>query len=269
MTIATGQPLLASDINNLTFFPKGAILTFSSTAWGATSAEFKNIWKICNTANHQADPNVPDLTNRFLRGGASSDFTTGGGADSRDVILAETNLPSHKHAATGLSLGSLSTSGLSATSAGSGHVHSGTGTTNTGSGGHKHDVSGSTGNPSKDLTGEISPSGYYATFNATGIFSGSYKDGSRETGDSSNGGRIKIDATHSHGITGSTPDNSGIHAHNVDVSIPEGGSHSHTISGSITGGSIGGTTANAGDGTAFSVSTVPAYYTVIYIIKVA
>ena len=80
MTIATGQPMLAADILDLTFFPKGTILTFSSTAWSATSANFKTIWKICNAANHAADANVPDLTNKFLRGAESSG--TNGGADS-------------------------------------------------------------------------------------------------------------------------------------------------------------------------------------------
>ncbi|MDR1114137.1 MAG: hypothetical protein LBL50_03505 [Candidatus Margulisbacteria bacterium] len=145
MAIATGEKMYASDILDLIFFPKGAILIFSSTAWSATSQNFKTIWKVCDTANHQADPdNVPDLTDRFLRGGSSSDFTIGGGADSRSVTLQTANLPSHNHGATGLSLGGLSTSGLSIATSG-GHGHSGTGTTNTGSGGHTHTVSGSTG----------------------------------------------------------------------------------------------------------------------------
>ncbi|MDR1453060.1 MAG: hypothetical protein LBJ25_03690, partial [Candidatus Margulisbacteria bacterium] len=104
MTIATGQKMYADDILNLTFFPKGTLLIFSSTAWGATSAEFKNIWKVCNKANHDADLFVPDLTDKFLRGAESSDFTTARGADSQSVILQTTNLPSHSHGATGLSL---------------------------------------------------------------------------------------------------------------------------------------------------------------------
>jgi hypothetical protein len=89
MTIATGQPMLASDILNLTFFPKGAILTFSSEAWNVASTEFKNIWKICNGQN-----GTPNLVGRFLRGGESSNFTTPGGADSQTVAVP---LPKHNH----------------------------------------------------------------------------------------------------------------------------------------------------------------------------
>ncbi|MDR1113491.1 MAG: hypothetical protein LBL50_00155 [Candidatus Margulisbacteria bacterium] len=272
--IKSGERLVATDITDLTFFPKGAILTFSSTAWSATSAKFKTIWKVCNKTNHDADPNnVPDLTDRFLRGGSSSDFTIGGGADSRSVTLQTANLPSHNHGATGLSLGGLSTSGLSIATSG-GHGHSGSGSTNTGSGGHTHTVSGATSNTSKTLTGYIAgaygwpySSGIPGT---SGICSITNENSNRggDGGDSDNA-RIYIDATHSHNISGSTPDNGGTHSHDVNVTIPESGSHSHTISGSITGGSISGSTANAGSGTAFSVATLPSYYTVIYIIKVA
>jgi microcystin-dependent protein len=90
MTIATGERLLASDINNLTFFPKGTILTFSSDAWNTTSAEFKNIWNICDGQN-----GTPDLVDKFLRGGTSSDFTKGGGENS--ITLTTANLPAHNH----------------------------------------------------------------------------------------------------------------------------------------------------------------------------
>lgn len=93
MTIATGERLLATDITDLTFFPKGTILTFSSEAWSTTSAAFKTIWKICNGQN-----GTPDLRNKFLRGGESSNFTTPGGADSQSI---EVPLKSHSHTFTG------------------------------------------------------------------------------------------------------------------------------------------------------------------------
>jgi hypothetical protein len=48
-----------------------------------------------------------------------------------------------------------------------------------------------------------------------------------------------------------------------------GGAHEHDVTGSISGGSVSGSTASAGSGSAFSVDTVPAYYTVIYIMKIA
>jgi hypothetical protein len=105
MTIKTGEKMYASDILNLTFFPKGTILTFSTEAWNnATNPGFKDIWKICDGQN-----GTPNLVNMFLRGAGSSG--TIGGADS--VALTANNLPSHNHGATGLSVGGLSTSGLS------------------------------------------------------------------------------------------------------------------------------------------------------------
>jgi hypothetical protein len=88
--IESGERLVATDITDLTFFPKGTILMFSSEAWGATSAEFKKIWKICDGQN-----GTPNLVNKFLRGGTSSDFTSGGGADT--VALTKENLPKHAH----------------------------------------------------------------------------------------------------------------------------------------------------------------------------
>ncbi|GBR74712.1 hypothetical protein NO1_1840, partial [Candidatus Termititenax aidoneus] len=98
--------------------------------------------------------------NKFLRGGAASGAT--GGADSRSVTLQTTNLPSHGHGATGLTLPGFSLSGLSLNglsvntggghihsgsgtiSSSGGHGHSGTGSTSDGSGGHEHNISGST-----------------------------------------------------------------------------------------------------------------------------
>jgi microcystin-dependent protein len=90
MTIATGQPMLASDINDLTFFPKGTILTFSTAAWNTTSAEFKNIWKICDGTN-----GTPNLVNKFLRGGLNSGAT----GDGKKTLSAN-ELPAHKHSIT-------------------------------------------------------------------------------------------------------------------------------------------------------------------------
>jgi hypothetical protein len=294
MTIATGQPLLASDINDLTFFPKGAILTFSSDAWGATSTKFKTIWKVCDGTN-----GTPNLVNKFLRGSSSSGDT--GGADSCPVSIAAANLPAHSHGVTSLPVSDLSINGLSIASGGGGHshtvsgnavansgahTHTGSGTTNTGSGGHKHsDISGSTGNPSKSLTGSFGQDDYCAdVYTAGGMLSTTAWGYDAVSNRSGEGFKISIDATHTHSFTSATTgDNSGTHSHDVNVSIPEGGSHSHTISGStsegggthshtiagtISGGSVSGTTDSTGSGTAFNVATLPAYYTVIYIIKV-
>jgi hypothetical protein len=91
MAIATGERLLASDINDLTFFPKGAILTFSTEAYSATSAAFKTIWKICNGQN-----GTPNLVDKFLRGGAVS------GAEYSNPTIGNTQniavpVPEHYH----------------------------------------------------------------------------------------------------------------------------------------------------------------------------
>ncbi|MDR1114411.1 MAG: hypothetical protein LBL50_04910 [Candidatus Margulisbacteria bacterium] len=268
MAIATGQPLLASDINDLTFFPKGAILIFSSTAWSATSTEFKKIWKICDTANHQADQSIPDLTNKFLRGSSSSGDT--GGADSCPVSIATANLPAHSHGVTSLPVSNLSTSGLSIASGG-GHGHSGSGSTNAGGGGHKHsDISGSTGDPSKSLTGSFGQDDMCSNFYSPGGMLTSTAVNYDAVSDTRAGGfKVSINATHTHSFTGgSTGDNSGTHSHDVNVTIPESGSHAHTLSGSISGGSVSGSTDNAGSGTDLIIDTLPSYYTVIYIIKV-
>ncbi|MDR1114431.1 MAG: hypothetical protein LBL50_05010 [Candidatus Margulisbacteria bacterium] len=272
MTIERGQPMLATDILNLTFFPKGAILIFSSAAWGATSAEFKTIWKICNAANHATDQTIPDLTNKFLRGADSSGAE--GGADSRDVTLQTDNLPSHNHEATGLSLDGLSTSGLSVDYGGA-HGHSGSGVTTSDSGGHTHSVSGTTSDISGDNYGEYSIKSNRGAIRNESTYSGRISrgttyDGGPETASSPTGYSLRIDFAHTHTYSCDTAANGGAHSHNnINVTIPEGGSHSHTISGSITGGNIKGSTAHTGTGAVFSIDTVPKYYQVIYIMKVA
>jgi hypothetical protein len=83
----------------------------------------------------------------------------------------------------------------------------------------------------------------------------STKNNSPEQSGARDGARVSIDATHSHNFSCST--------------VAGGGAHTHTISGSITGASITGSTADTGSGNAFTVDTVPVYYTVIYIIKAA
>jgi hypothetical protein len=244
--------MYADDILNLTFFPKGTLLTFSSTAWSATSAEFKNIWKVCNKANHGVDPNVPDLTDKFLRGAESSDFTTARGADS--VTLTTANLPSHSHGAKGLSLSGLDTSGLKVDSDGA-HEHTLSGGT-TAEGNHDHSFL------DPGHSHNVSTSGRHgSTNNATNPTAAwDYGDVYWSTKST------VASETKSAGITFKT---SGDHSHDFSSTskATSNGAHKHAILGSITGGSIGGTTDSAGSGTAFSA--VPSYYTVIYIIKVA
>jgi hypothetical protein len=257
--IKSGERLVATDITDLTFFPKGAILTFSSTAWSATSVKFKTIWKICNKANHDADPNnVPDLTNRFLRGGSNSDFTTGGGADSQNITLTTTHLPTHSHEATGLSLGGLSTSGLTISQSGT-HSHTLSGGTSEG-GSHNHTLS----------DGSAASAGGH-----THTYEKSFKVAPSDTDNYGGMNNLRyettntsLDGAHTHTVSG-TISTVGTHTHDFSStsSAMSAGLHDHTISGSISGGNITGSTATTGSSTAFSVNTVPSYYTVIYIIK--
>ncbi|MDR1452866.1 MAG: hypothetical protein LBJ25_02690 [Candidatus Margulisbacteria bacterium] len=260
MTIATGQPMLASDILNLTFFPKGTILTFSSEAWNnATYPGFKDIWKVCNKTNHVANPNIPDLTDKFLRGAESSDFTTARGADSQNITLTSTHLPSHTHGTTSLSLSGLSTSGLIIGSDGV-HTHTLSGGTSE-SGSHKHDLS----------DGKAASDGAH-----THTYEKSFKVAPSDTDNYGGMSNLKYETTdtstsgsHTHSVSG-TISTIGTHTHDFSStsSAAAAGTHNHTISGSITG-SIAGSIDSTGDGQAFSVNTVPSYYTVIYIMKTA
>jgi hypothetical protein len=91
MTIATGERLLASDINNLTFFPKGTVLMYSSAAWASASTGFKKLWHICDGATVNGYTTL-NLTNKFIRGSTASGQT--GGTDTAQV-------PKHRHTFTG------------------------------------------------------------------------------------------------------------------------------------------------------------------------
>jgi microcystin-dependent protein len=196
MTIAKGSPMLADDINNLTFFPKGTILTFSSEAWNSTSTAFREIWKICNTDNHASDNTIPDLTNKFLRGGTSSGAT---GTGQKTLSVSE--LPSHSHP-----------SGTLAVASSGAHTHDVTDP------GHKHKISiGSRNGANKSVSDGGTLDNYYAGIMASVIEKA-------ETG-------ISINNTNS--------------------------AHSHSLSGAI---------GSTGSGDEFDI--IPAFYTVIYIIKV-
>ena len=80
MVIVKGSPMLADDINNLTFFPKGTVLMYSSSAWNGASAEFKEIWHICNGDMVDGYKTL-NLVNNFVRGSTSSGQY--GGSDTK------------------------------------------------------------------------------------------------------------------------------------------------------------------------------------------
>jgi hypothetical protein len=96
MTIAKGEPLLASDINNLTFFPKGTILMYDGAGW--VNNETIPGWYKCDGTN-----GTPNLINKFIRGSAvaynGNALANGasGGIDNQVVTLTANNMPSHSH----------------------------------------------------------------------------------------------------------------------------------------------------------------------------
>jgi hypothetical protein len=289
--------MLAADILNLTFFPKGTILTINSTAWSNASAAFKTIWKICDGQN-----GTPNLTGRFLRGGASSGTT--GGADSVTLTASHVPIPAHTHTFSGTSSGGTShTHAYSGTSSGgSSHTHAYSGTSAAGTS-HSHSLSGNTGSGGShghtfsgtNATGEITAaaqtnhqSAFEGVSSASGVFSsstfaarGNFAD---LTGTMSSLSALKFSMTpsgsnsthdgHAHSLSGST---GGETAHTHTYSGTSGGesAHTHTYSGTSGGETAhthtySGTTSNyTGAAATAAVPTVPAYYTVIYIMKVA
>ncbi|MDR1114018.1 MAG: hypothetical protein LBL50_02885 [Candidatus Margulisbacteria bacterium] len=235
MTIAKGQSMLASDILNLTFFPKGAILIFNGADYLSLD---QNIWKICDGKN-----GTPNLINKFLRGSTDSGATDG--ADSRNVTLTTAHLPSHSHAATGLSLSGLSLSGLKATS----------------NGAHEHVLTGKVSSAGSHGHGITDPGHTHTTSsedNAGGF--GTYEIGG-------GAGTVSYLSTNKTGITINS-DGAHEHSFSSDSKAFSNGAHEHDVTGSISGGSVSGSTANTGSGTAFTVDTLPSYYAVIYIMKI-
>jgi len=90
MVIAKGQQMLADDILNLTFFPQGTVLMYSSAAWNGASAAFKNIWHICDGTTVNGYKTLK-LVDKFIRGSTVSG--TEGGTDTVPV-------PYHTHEVT-------------------------------------------------------------------------------------------------------------------------------------------------------------------------
>ena len=96
MVIVKGSPMLADDINFLTFFPKGTILSISGTNYSALVNS--GYWVLCNQEATVNGVAVPNLTDKFLRGGTSSGAKySNPTADNTQVISVPLPLHSHKH----------------------------------------------------------------------------------------------------------------------------------------------------------------------------
>ncbi|MDR1453082.1 MAG: hypothetical protein LBJ25_03800, partial [Candidatus Margulisbacteria bacterium] len=96
--VEIGSPLLASDITDLTFFPVGMIMLMDGS-W----QDGRGGWYICDgqsrTIPGLGAVTMPDLRDRFIRGGAAGGSVGGGTA-----ILDTVNLPSHNHSLSGLTV---------------------------------------------------------------------------------------------------------------------------------------------------------------------
>jgi hypothetical protein len=90
MTIEKSQPMLASDIQNLTFFPKGTILMYDGWLWDRAGGIPG--WHICD-----GQGGTINLTDKFIRGGATARVE--GGTDTADVPYHTHNVtdPGHGH----------------------------------------------------------------------------------------------------------------------------------------------------------------------------
>ncbi|MDR1323740.1 MAG: hypothetical protein LBK68_04800 [Candidatus Margulisbacteria bacterium] len=199
--LTDAQLTLLNSLGTLSFFPKGTILAFSKTAWeDDTSDDFRRIWKVCNAANHAANSSIPDLTNKFLRGGNPDDY---GATGNGQKTLSINEIPAHSH--TG-----------SAEDAGS----------------HRHDFS------IPRWTGDGGVSGIDNT--TTTNKSGNYIVGHNR--DNPADAAFNLASSVTYLFTGTN-------------NISEVSAHAHTLD-----------IDNSGGGQAFDV--VPAYYTVIYIMKI-
>ncbi|MDR1453811.1 MAG: hypothetical protein LBJ25_07560 [Candidatus Margulisbacteria bacterium] len=261
MTIATGKPMLASDMLNLAFFPKGAILMYDGTSW-QDNVTLKG-WYKCEGQTVDGYGVLPDLKNRFIIGYDATN-TPQRSKDNNSVTasgtgaLSAVNLPKHSHP--------LKNENITIT--GGVHLH-GFGATNIATSGGAHSHAVSTNSTTKTLTGNLAISTYYTS--ATGVFkkgvntdvanwnasSGTYSTPSYD-----------IDVQHDHG--GVASNESPAHTHTVNLSgtnTSESTSHTHTLN--LNGKATSDTGSDSPPPFNISVNfdNRPSYYALIYIIK--
>lgn len=214
----------------------------SSTTYPKLSAQCGTKFGSASAGNFR----LPDLKGRVIAGfdSSQSEFDaigkTGG---AKTVTLTTSNMPAHTHSVpnhthTGTVSG-LTVSGLAASSAGS----------------HQHTVSGST------ATDGMHQHYYYTkTFNS----------GTVQSGTGAN--RLWTETTVEDTTYPSLPEITK-HSHSVNITSQSAGDHTHTITGSVSGGTVSITSSGAtttgsnGSGTAFNV--VGPYVTLNHIIRAA
>jgi hypothetical protein len=238
MTIARGEPLLASDILDLTFFPIGMILMMDGS-W----QDGRGGWYICD-GRDTPHGKTPDLKDKFIRGGASAGGTGGSNSGSANITLTDNQLPAHSHPLSGTT--------LTTSNENQGHTHTVTAAGSiSGNGTHNHSIN----DPKHTHNLYMHPT------TARGDNNGKWSDESA----SWQSHRVSSEAT---GVT-VTPGGGG-HEHGfVGSQVTSGGTnvnHTHTVALSgNTGNSAGATSVSV----PVSIDTIPEYYTMIYIKKMA
>jgi hypothetical protein len=234
MTIATGERMLASDLLDLTFFPVGSILMMDGS-W----TDGRGGWYICDGRN-TPHGKTPNLIDRFIRGGATNGSEGGSDTGSANITLTAADLPAHSHPLSG----TLTTSNES-----QGHEHiviadgtianDGTHNHSIADPGHRHGVT---------MEHNENYEGYF-TYGAGGNRNTYYTE-SNTTGVSV----IAGEGSHGHTFTGKQVTSGGVSKN-----------HTHTVT--LNGSTENST--NSSSSVPISISTVPVYYTMIYIKKMA
>jgi hypothetical protein len=291
--------MLASDVLNLAFFPKGTILMYDGTSW--TDNSTLKGWYKCEGQTVDGYGVLPNLKNSFVIGYDATNTparTGGNNTIAKTIDIATVNLPAHSHSLknedisiTGGSHGhTLKNENISIT--GGLHAHSFKNENITSGGGaHSHGFTTGKADPTKagisELTGYLSAgheNPVITNQSATGVFSfeGSSSYLGLNGGDNDNQ-RSYLDARHTHSGTTGNESTTG-HTHTVNLngkSTNDNTSHSHTLNlnGKSTNDSTTHThtlnlngkstnTTGSGTGIALSFDNRPQYYALIYIIKV-
>jgi hypothetical protein len=236
MVVEQGKPMLASDILNLTFFPVGSILMMDGS-W----QDGRGGWYICD-GRDTPHGQTPDLKGIFIRGGTSSGVTGGSNA-SLNISLDASNLPSHKHGI----------KDVTHTHDQNPHTHSQQPHT------HTQDSHNHTQNPHRHTDSGHSHTLPYYVPNYDG-----YRNGNISLDDSC-GPKFNYTNSGTANIQNTTATNIAVTATNRDATATN---NDATAVNKIASTGIT-ETEYTGSGAPITLSAVPAYYTVIYIKKMA
>jgi microcystin-dependent protein len=238
MVVASGERLMAQDMLDLTFFPVGSILMMDGN-W----TDGRGGWYICDGRDTPLGK-TPNLKDTFIRGGVSAGNTGGSNSAVANVSLTAKDLPAHSHPLSGTTL---TTSNES-----QGHTHTVTASGSiSGRGTHNHSITDpghahSVPNAASGVSG-----GSHTLRRLDDTSSATTNIPSAKTGVTVTAG----EGSHEHTFTGSQVTSSGT---NVN--------HTHTLT---LSGNTGANSSSSSMSIPVSVETVPAYYTVIYIKKMA